>query len=52
MKEYWMLTVSKAMYDIGACPVPWNTSGGECDRELARFNDPKFIAELIKPSKN
>lgn len=52
VKTYWMTTVSKAMYDIGACPVLWDTPGGECNRELNTFNDPDFIAELIKPSKS
>ena len=50
--ENWMLTVSKAMYDIGACPVLWDTSGDEFNRDLAEFRDPDFIAELIKPSKS
>ena len=52
VKEYWMLTVSKAMWDIGACPVLWDTPGGECDRANAKFSDPEFIEELIKPSKS
>lgn len=52
VKEYWMLTVSKAMWDIGACPVLWDTPGGECDRVNAKFSDPEFIEELIKPWKN
>lgn len=51
VKTYWMTTVSKAMYDIGACPILWDTPGGECNRQLAKFDDPDFIAELIKPSK-
>lgn len=52
VKEHWMLTVSKAMWDIGACPVLWDTPGGECDRPNAKFSDPEFIEELVKPSKN
>lgn len=51
VKEYWMLTVSKAMYDIGACPVLWDTPGGECDRANAKFSDPDFIEKLIEPAK-
>ncbi|MGN0600868.1 MAG: cellulase family glycosylhydrolase [Oscillospiraceae bacterium] len=51
VKEKWMLTVSKAMYDIGACPVLWDTPGGECDRPNAKFSDPDFIAKLIEPAK-
>lgn len=51
VKEKWMLTVSKAMYDIGACPVLWDTPGGECDRENAKFSDPDFIKDLIEPAK-
>lgn len=51
VKENWMLTVSKAMYDIGACPVLWDTPGGECDRENAKFSDPDFIKKLIEPAK-
>ena len=51
VKENWMLTVSKAMYDIGACPVLWDTPGGECDRENAVFSDTDFIEKLIAPSK-
>lgn len=50
VKEKWMLTVSKAMYDIGACPVLWDTPGGECDRPNAKFIDPDFIAKLIEPA--
>ena len=45
LKEYWMMTVSKAMYDIGACPIR------ECDRANCRFSDPEFIKKLIAPSK-
>ena len=52
VREHWMLTVSKAMYDIGACPVLWDTPGDECDRAQAKFRDPEFIEELVKPSKN
>ena len=51
VKEYWMLTVSKAMYDIGACPVLWDTPGGECDRANGKFSDPDFIEKLIEPAK-
>lgn len=51
VKEHWMLTVSKAMYDIGACPVLWDTPGDECDRELAEFRDKDFISRLTEPSK-
>lgn len=51
VKEKWMLTVSKAMYDIGACPVLWDTPGGECDRPNTKFSDPDFIAKLIEPAK-
>lgn len=51
VKKYWMTTVSKAMYDIGACPILWDTPGGEYNRQLAEFDEPDFIAELIKPSK-
>lgn len=50
VKEKWMLTVSRAMYDIGACPVLWDTPGGECDRPNAKFIDPDFIAKLIEPA--
>ena len=52
VKENWMLTVSKAMHEIGACPVLWDTPGDECDRENAVFRDPEFIEELIKPWKS
>lgn len=51
VKENWMLTVSKAMYDIGACPVLWDTPGDECDRENAKFRDPDFIEKLLEPTK-
>lgn len=51
LKEYWMMTASKAMYDIGACPILWDTTGGECDRANCRFSDPEFIKKLIAPSK-
>ena len=52
VKENWMLTVSKAMYDIGACPVLWDTPNDECDRANARFRDPDFIEKLLKPVKS
>ena len=52
VKENWTLTVSKAMYEIGACPVLWDTPGDECDRANAVFRDPEFIEELIKPWKS
>lgn len=52
VKENWMLTVSKAMYEIGACPVLWDTPGDECDRENATFRDPEFIELLLEPWKN
>ena len=51
VKENWMLTVSKAMYEIGACPVLWDTPGDECDRESASFRDPEFIEQLLEPWK-
>ena len=50
VKTNWMLTVSKAMYDIGACPVLWDTTGDEYDRAAGKFRDPEFISELIKPA--
>ena len=46
-----MLDVSSAMYEIGACPILWNTSGDEYDRNNARFRNPEFIEKLIAPSK-
>lgn len=52
VKEKWMLTVSKAMWDIGACPVLWDTPGDECDRAGCKFRDPDFIKQLIKPAKS
>lgn len=52
VKENWMLTVSKAICDIGACPVLWDTPGGEMDRKNAVFSDPDFIEKLVSTSKN
>ena len=50
-KESYMLDVSSAMYEIGACPILWDTSGDEYDRNNARFRTPEFIEKLIAPSK-
>ena len=50
-KESYMLDVSSAMYEIGACPILWDTSGDEFDRNNARFRNPEFIEKLIAPSK-
>ena len=50
-KESYMLDVSSAMYEIGACPILWDTSGDEYDRNNARFRNPEFIEKLIAPSK-
>lgn len=52
VKENWMLTVSKAMYEAGMCPVLWDTPGDEYNRNACEFRDPEFIEELIKPSKS
>ena len=49
--ERYMIDVSSAMYAIGACPILWDTPGGEYDRTAARFTRPDFIARLIAPSK-
>ncbi len=51
VREYWTLTVSKAMYDAGLCPVLWDTSGDEYSRLNASFRHPEFIEKLIEPSK-
>lgn len=50
-KESYMLDVSSAMYEKGACPILWDTSGDEYDRNNARFRNPEFIEKLIAPSK-
>ena len=52
VREYWTLTVSKAMYDTGLCPVLWDTPGDEYDRYAAAFRNPRFIEKLIEPAKN
>lgn len=52
VKENWMLTVSKAMYEAGACPILWDTPGDECDRAKCKFRDPDFIKQLLKPVKS
>ncbi len=50
--EHWTLTVSNAMYEIGACPVLWDTPGDEYDRNLAAFRNPEFIERLLEPFRN
>ncbi len=51
VREYWTLTVSKAMYDTGLCPILWDTPGDEYDRYSATFRNPEFIEKLIEPWK-
>ena len=51
VKEHWMLTVSRAMYDVGICPVLWDTTGDEYSRTSYEFRDPEFIEQLLEPWK-
>ena len=50
--EHWTLTVSEAMYSIGACPVLWDTPGDEYNRSHAAFRRPEFIERLLEPLGN
>ena len=38
-KESYMLDVSSAMYEIGACPILWDTSGDEYDRKFIQQDE-------------
>jgi endoglucanase len=46
--EHWTLTVSEAIYKIGACPILWDTPGDEYDRTRAEFRNPEFIQRLLE----
>ncbi len=48
--EQWMLDVSSGMYEIGACPVLWDTAGNEFNRYDGSMRNPDFIAKLVAPS--
>ena len=51
VREYWTLTVSKAMYEAGLCPVLWDTPCDEYNRLAKTFRHPEFIAKLLEPWK-
>lgn len=51
VREYWTLTVSKAMYEAGLCPVLWDTPGDEYNRLTKTFRHPEFIEKLLEPWK-
>ena len=44
--EQWTLDVAEAAYSRSMCPILWDTSGDEFDRENAVFRRPEFIARL------
>lgn len=46
VKTQYMLDVAEYAYLRGACPILWDTPGGELNRYSSSFNDPEFIAKL------
>lgn len=45
--ESYLLDVSSRMYNIGACPILWDTCNDEYDRNAGAFRRPEFIQKLI-----
>ena len=46
-RELWMSDVANAAYERHMCPILWDTSGDEYDRESATFRYPDFISKLV-----
>ena len=49
VREQWMLDASSRMYEMGACPVLWDTAGDEFNRYDGSMRNPEFIKKLIEP---
>ena len=47
--EKWMMDASSRMYEIGACPVLWDTAMDEFNRYDGSMRNPEFIEKLIEP---
>ena len=47
--NYYLTTVSKAMYEIGACPIYWCTTGDQYSRYLCEFTDQELLEQLLSP---
>lgn len=45
--ESYLLDVSSRMYNIGACPILWDTCNDEYDRSANAFRRPEFIKKLL-----
>lgn len=46
-REQWMLDVASAGYERQMCPILWDTTGDEFDREKAEYRNPEFIKKLV-----
>jgi endoglucanase len=46
MKRLYAVSVAKAVYSRGMCPMLWDTPGGQYDRDLFKFSDPLLIEQL------
>lgn len=47
VRQQWTLDVANAAYSRGACPILWDTPGGEFNRYRAIYDRPEFIEELV-----
>lgn len=43
-----LTSVCEAAYDMGACPVLWDTPGGRYDRSTYKVTDEKLLKQLMK----
>ncbi len=46
--QKFITSVCESSYDIGACPVLWDTPGGRYDRETCKMTDAKLLKQLMK----
>jgi len=45
MSRLWTASVCKAVYDLGICPILWDT-GGYYDRTTCKFRDPELLKQM------
>ncbi len=46
--EKFLAAVCETAYDVGACPVLWDTPGGRYDRSTCKMTDAKLLKKLMK----
>lgn len=46
--QKFLTSVCESVYDMGACPVLWDTPGGRYDRETCKMTDAKLLKQLMK----